>query len=414
MKHRLVILLFLASCITTLSYGVTTYMSPLEWVFYDDALHYTYNDGQESYQIGFGTNSPTAGLSFFGDYTQPKLLKFSHAAQGKDAGFYFDGTNFSSVAAYSKMALKVLQRGDIINENNPTISMMVVASRNISLGYAQAITDVVNGRSNPPGLLHISSGNVYNASDNSYNYNGYLATYINRSDVRETVGNCGASDEDLVWGPETDYNAATNCTFPKRWGTISTDGENPVIVDQYGNTITFGAEFSDVSSNWTLSAQVNDQTMYLEIWNPSYNATASFTKNFIIDHPSLADHYLIHTSMEGPSSDVAYYGQSALIQGKVTVTLPPYFEALVAEKGRTIHLTPIDGFDPLAIKQVGEAFIKEGKFTVHSNVSDSTQAFLWEVKGIRKDSPQFEVEPLKKDIKNVGFGPYGASGGGSK
>ena len=47
-----------------------------------------------------------------------------------------------------------------------------------------------------------------------------------------------------------------------------------------------------------------------------------------------------------------------------------------------------------------------GKFTVLSDNPRSKQAFNWEVKAVRKDVPELQVEVDKSSVEVLGDGPY--------
>lgn len=131
-----------------------------------------------------------------------------------------------------------------------------------------------------------------------------------------------------------------------------------------------------------------------------------FFKTFIIDHPLDDDKYLLHATLEGPEGAVYYRGTARLNNGRAQIQLPPYFEALTRAEGRTVLLTNVDGFDPLAVLTQDGAQIRDGRFIVVSSNKESNQVFDWEVKAIRQDVQALEVEPSKSAIKVERFGPY--------
>jgi len=125
-------------------------------------------------------------------------------------------------------------------------------------------------------------------------------------------------------------------------------------------------------------------------------------KTFIIDHPTDADRYLIHATLEGPENGVYYRGEGVLDDvRRATVTLPDYFEDLVQAEGITVLLTPID--DPVAL---AASRIIDGAFTVRGGAESAGVKFCWEVRAIRADVPDLDVEPLRSDVVVRGDGPY--------
>ncbi len=140
----------------------------------------------------------------------------------------------------------------------------------------------------------------------------------------------------------------------------------------------------------------------IQIMNPDANVY----KTFVIGHPVDEARYLVHATLEGPEGAVFYRGSAQLENGEATVRLPDYFEALTKEEGRTIQLTNVGGFDPLAIRLTDGKRIRDGAFSVISQNVASAQRFDWEVKATRKDKPDLEVEPLRSDMIVSGLGPY--------
>ncbi|NEP14169.1 MAG: hypothetical protein F6K14_29040 [Symploca sp. SIO2C1] len=140
----------------------------------------------------------------------------------------------------------------------------------------------------------------------------------------------------------------------------------------------------------------------IQIWNSSANVF----KTFIVEHPLDEDKYIVHATLEGPEGAVYYRGTSQLCSGKVTISLPPYFEAFTRKENRTIILTNIDGFDRIAVQSIEGEKIKDGKFIVVSDNPESSQQFDWEVKAVRADGPHLKAEPNKQDLQVGGFGPY--------
>ena len=149
-------------------------------------------------------------------------------------------------------------------------------------------------------------------------------------------------------------------------------------------------------------ANFGDTDKAIQIWNSS----AGVFKTFIVDHPLDNDKYIVHATLEGPEGAVYYRGTSQLGNGKVTISLPDYFEAFTRKEHRTIILTNIDGFDRIAIQSIDGEKIKDGKFVVVSDNPESSQQFDWEVKAVRADGPQLQAEPNKQDLQVGGFGPY--------
>jgi hypothetical protein len=134
----------------------------------------------------------------------------------------------------------------------------------------------------------------------------------------------------------------------------------------------------------------------------------SLVKTFVIDHPVDGDKYLVHACAEGPTADVFYRGEDALVDGRCEIQLPDYFEALTEPHGRTVSLTPIvDNPDNRVTANLAASRVVEGRFTVFmtSGAVNETQSFFWRVDAIRKNTA-FNVEPNKAETVVGGEGPY--------
>lgn len=123
-------------------------------------------------------------------------------------------------------------------------------------------------------------------------------------------------------------------------------------------------------------------------------------KSFIIDHPSDPDRYLIHACTESPHSGVEYWGETTLDeQGRATVRLPDYFEALTREDGRAVVVNTCSD----EIRNASATYPTDGQFTIHGGPD---LRVTWMVKAIRADAKEMLVEPLKTQIDVRGDGPY--------
>ena len=126
-------------------------------------------------------------------------------------------------------------------------------------------------------------------------------------------------------------------------------------------------------------------------------------KTFVIPHPVDPDRYLIHACLEGPEAAVFYRGEATLdISGKGTVTLPDYFDALTVPGSATVQVTQILDSEDSPLAAVGATRVKDGQFTVRGFPQS---AVSWRVEATRRDCT-IEVEPLRKDTKIRGSGPY--------
>lgn len=162
-----------------------------------------------------------------------------------------------------------------------------------------------------------------------------------------------------------------------------------------GGALKTRAGGNDVSFDWGAPFSI-----YVDVTN---------VKTFVIPHPTDNERYLIHACAEGPENVVFYRGQAALENGAVVIELPAYFEALCAEEGRSVQLTPIaddphDEWCPV----LHATYPQDGKFWVGlgSGMVIPDQRFWWEVKAVRKDVAPLNVEPLTDTVDVLGSGPY--------
>jgi len=120
-------------------------------------------------------------------------------------------------------------------------------------------------------------------------------------------------------------------------------------------------------------------------------------KGFLIHHPlDPGKKYLAHATLEGPEAAVFYRGEAHLTNGKATIHLPDFFEALTLEEDRTILLTPLsDDDDP--VSHLAASPIKKGAFTVRgTDQKNPSQPFYWEVKAVRADVARLALVVNKK------------------
>jgi hypothetical protein len=124
----------------------------------------------------------------------------------------------------------------------------------------------------------------------------------------------------------------------------------------------------------------------------------SATKNFIIDHPTDKDRYLVHACLEGPEAGVYYRGQSEIEENKefVEIQLPNYVSSL--SNGFTVQLTPIYDENCVISVPLRSTYPRDNRFRVYGQGK-----FFWVVHGKRLD---VDAEPLKKSTTVYGIGPY--------
>jgi len=122
------------------------------------------------------------------------------------------------------------------------------------------------------------------------------------------------------------------------------------------------------------------------------NFTVSGVKNFEITHPLKPNMRLVHSTLEGPEVAVFYRGESQLVNGKVKVVLPDYFESLTRKENRAVLITAKFEGDEL-ISNLAASAVTKGSFFVRAvDDKNPNQKFYWEVKAVRADVPLLVVE----------------------
>ncbi len=116
-------------------------------------------------------------------------------------------------------------------------------------------------------------------------------------------------------------------------------------------------------------------------------------KHFIIDHPlDPQRRNLVHACIEGPEAAVYYRGDASLVDGRATVRLPGYFEALTRAEGRTVQLTPrFEGDEE--VHALAASAVRDGTFQVRTvDGAPAAHGFYWQVTAVRADIDPLAVE----------------------
>ena len=124
-----------------------------------------------------------------------------------------------------------------------------------------------------------------------------------------------------------------------------------------------------------------------ELLEVNGNAKIDGALEFDIADPADPSAHLTYSSVLSNEPALLFRGEARLSNGEASVSLPPNFERLTRTDSRTIVLTNIDGFDPVAIKSQNGAVIANNTFIVFSSNPKSSQRFSWEVKGVRAEAP---------------------------
>jgi hypothetical protein len=279
----------------------------------------------------------------------------------------------------------------VILPNAGTLQFYDGTATRVSITRTTGVVDLITGGLN----LHdhvLSLRTLADGNSLFYDANNDIATLQGFSNVRlRTLGT-----------PQNwTFASNGNATFP---GSLFLPGVLSGTAGVAGATMRTRSGGNTYSFDWG-----SPFTMWVDVTN---------VKTFVIDHPQDAKKHLIHATLEGPENGVYYRGEGRL-EGRIedgrpvdavcTVELPPYFEALCAEEGRSVQITPIaDSAHDEWCPVLHATYPKDGKFQVGlgSGVVVHDQRFWWEVKAIRKDVPPLLVEPKKSDVDIMGSGPY--------
>jgi hypothetical protein len=176
--------------------------------------------------------------------------------------------------------------------------------------------------------------------------------------------------------PEINFFNAAAPTFQRR-----------MVIAQWADRCLFINQ-DDTGNPWTWFEGIRSGVQPIET-NFTGNLNATGAKNFRITNPINENEWLTHSSLEGPEIAVFYRGEGVTVDGKETITLPDYFEALTAEEGRTVMLTQIMEAEDEEFSMLMASRVADGRFVVRS--AAPTTKFYWEVKAVRTAS----VKPLQ-------------------
>lgn len=214
----------------------------------------------------------------------------------------------------------------------------------------------------------------------------------------------GSSDKNFELHRVNSTRMGFGTLSPGQWRTgLQINPENGAIefMGNFANpTSSLATIYNQANVGPTISgygAQIRTNLGVGPVREFNFSATGDFSapgrKNFIINHPTKSGYKLVHSSIEGPETAVYYRGESVLQDGKAVVNLPEYFEALTRKEGKTVMLTPKFETDTDKISNLAASSVKNGEFKVKAIDSNNpSQQFYWEVKAVRGDISQLQVE----------------------
>jgi hypothetical protein len=347
-------------------------------------LQISTSDASETYTIDLSSGGLTTLRFRDNQYAQFQILSTQTRSDSFFTGYSTSLTNLKNT---------VIQTASSISLQTKPTSPSHTLSETVVLTTGESFANQANGRigvysKNLSGSI-LRQINLDNGIVNSYSYQGNA----------NVAGTGNAS-----YHPSGIYSTGTNWLY----GTLYLNN-NPI---SGAASITALGEITKSDGTRT-RMRINDDSLLF--WNAGgaqkseYSATGFYTdtgyvagvftagtKFFRIQHPMYDEKMLVHSSLEGPTTDVFYRGESQLIDGIAEIELPNYFEHLTMEDNRTIIVTPIISEDNIHCCTMACTRISDGGFKViKTDDSDVyNQKFSWLVIATRKNS-FFDVEPSK-------------------
>jgi hypothetical protein len=259
-------------------------------------------------------------------------------------------------------------------------------------------------------------GGGYSFANRNYN-NGALADVGNYAGSRwvwyaATGPNFGAPGETIVAPGQARLWSSGDLFIVASDGNIGVRGYDPHngLPGGWGG----GIHTFDLYAEGTVGAGVGGG---IKAYMNSAGAVVGASKSFLIEHPLDGERDLLHSAVEGPEHGVYYRGEGQLQDGRATVELPRYFEALCRAEGRSVQITPRVDDAARAPAVLGATPVRNGAFTVVAGTgTDQDQGFYWEVKAVRNDLDELEVEPMRgaSPLAAVAAPPTNADPGGNQ
>ena len=117
------------------------------------------------------------------------------------------------------------------------------------------------------------------------------------------------------------------------------------------------------------------------------NITATGSKKFIQEHPTIPDKAIVYTALEAGEAGTYTRGSSALVNGRSTIDLPEHFGLVTNNEGLTVQVTPTGPCNGLYVASKSNDRIE----VVELAGGASNTSFDWIIYGVRKGYENYEV-----------------------
>jgi len=221
---------------------------------------------------------------------------------------------------------------------------------------------------------------------------GYQAGYSNQRTSTAIGYQAGLANQGSPFGGAVAIGYQAGITNQHQSSTIINATNTPV--NSLSNNSFYINPIREINTGTTVG-MLNQNTIDSEVIFYS-NAV----KTFVIQHPIENDKYLSHACIEGPTADVFYRGIGEINDTSVQIVLPEYTPLFL--KNFNIQISPIYT-EKYGFNKEEDYYVEHNEDTNVFTVYSSPGKFSYLVHATREE---FEVEPLKSDVRVKGEGPY--------
>jgi hypothetical protein len=180
---------------------------------------------------------------------------------------------------------------------------------------------------------------------------------------------------------------------------VTQAGTDGVYVNQPGDN---GVEVLD-ATNWGVWASGDagggyfkdpDSDTYCFIASGGNGILCNKAKNFVEEHPTEPDQFIVYAALEGGEAGTYYRGTAQLTNGTATIDLPEHFSLVTEEEGLTVQVTPRADCKGIYVAEVTTTSI-----VVRELQGGTSKArFDFFINGIRSDYADYKVIRSKAEL----------------